>query len=458
MATTVVLCNRDLRLHDHPALTAACRDAERVVVLFVLDDALLASRYAAPNRVAFLLEALADLRAGLRARGSDLVVRRGDTIDEVDRLVSATGATRLHVSGDVSAHAVRRQDALARLARAHGCAFEIHPGVTVVEPGAVTPTGGGAYQVFTPYWRRWSAQPRRPLAPAPEALPPPAAVPPGEIPPLGDLVAGPTSPHRSRGGETEGLARLERWLDGGIGDYDAGRDRLADEATSRLSADLHFGCVSPTEVVARLDRRRSGHEPFLRQLCWREFNHQLLASRPDLVTEDLRPRGDDWDEDPEAVAAWKEGRTGYPVVDAGMRQLRDEGFMHNRARMLTASFLTKHLYVDWRVGAWHFMDWLLDGDLANNFAQWQWVAGTGNDSRPNRVLNPVTQGERHDPHGTYVRRYVPELAGVDDALVHTPWRAGGAAPAAGYPPPLVDHAEARARFLELRGRGGGAGH
>jgi deoxyribodipyrimidine photo-lyase len=188
-------------------------------------------------------------------------------------------------------------------------------------------------------------------------------------------------------------------------------------------------------------------------VCWREFTHQLLAAHPDLPSNDLRSKGDDWRDDRQAVAAWKEGRTGYPVVDAGMRQLRREGFMHNRARMIAASFLTKHLYVDWRVGAWHFMDWLVDGDLANNFAGWQWVAGTGTDSRPNRMFNPVTQGQRHDPDGAYVRRYVEELADVDPAHVHAPWEAAGTLlEVADYPPPIVDHREARARFLDARGR------
>jgi len=220
--------------------------------------------------------------------------------------------------------------------------------------------------------------------------------------------------------------------------------------------DLEGATAPDDEVAAALDRRRPGPEAFLREHCCRDYNHQLLAARPDLAHTDVRSRGDRWrtGADAEAdLAAWREGRTGYPLVDAGMRQLHHEGWMHNRTRMVTASFLTKHLYLDWRLGAWHFMDHLADGDLANNFGQWQWTAGTGTDSRPNRVFNPVIQGERYDPDGTYVRRWVPELAGVAGAAVHQP-RPPGAGPdlfGGGYPAPIVEHREARERFLAARG-------
>jgi deoxyribodipyrimidine photo-lyase len=453
VTTAIVLFTRDLRVHDHPALHAACERAEAVVGLFVLDDAVLASRYAAPNRVAYLREALVDLRAALKDRDGALVVRRGDTVEEVARLAREVGADEVHLSHDVSGHAARRDSALRAMGEEHGLRVETHPGVAAVEPLAVTTGDGGPYLVFTPYHRRWLDAPMRSPLPAPGRVPAPADVATGAIPALADLTTGEGSPERLAGGETAARRTLDAWLDGGVEDYADARDDLAADGTSGLSAHLHFGCVSPTEVVSRLDGRRRGHEPFRRQVCWREFTHQLLAAHPDLPSSDLRSKGDDWRDDEQAVAAWKEGRTGYPVVDAGMRQLRREGYMHNRARMITASFLTKHLYVDWRVGAWHFMDWLVDGDLANNFAGWQWVAGTGTDSRPNRMFNPVTQGQRHDPDGAYVRRYVEELADVDPAHVHSPWEAAGTLlEATDYPPPIVDHREARARFLAARGR------
>jgi deoxyribodipyrimidine photo-lyase len=453
LRTAVVLFTRDLRVHDHPALHAACTEADRVVPLFVFDDAILGSRYAAPNRVAGLLDALGDLRVALRERGGDLVLRRGDVVAEVRGLVEEVGATELHLSSDVSRYARRRQRAFEVLGDELDLRVEAHPGTVLVDPADLAPSGGDHFRVFTPYWRRWVEQPFRAPLPAPDTVALPDGLATDELPDRRDLVDGDEAPERLRTGERAARARLEDWFGAAIEDYDEGRDHLADDATSRFSPHLHFGCLSTAEIASRVDRRRSGHDAFLRQLCWREFNHQLLAANPELPREDLRSKGDRWRDDEEALAAWQQGRTGYPVVDAGMRQLRREGWMHNRARLLTASFLTKHLYLDWRVGAWHFMDHLVDGDLADNFGQWQWVAGTGTDSRPNRMFNPVTQGQRYDPDGVYVRRYVPELEAADDALVHAPWEAGEQLfGGLDYPPPIVDHAEARERFLSARGR------
>ena len=232
--------------------------------------------------------------------------------------------------------------------------------------------------------------------------------------------------------------------------YDHSHDDLAADATSRLSPYLHFGCLSPLEVAERASAVAVGAS-FVRQLAWRDFYHQLLDARPETSHDDMRARGDRWRKDEEGLAAWKEGRTGYPIVDAGMRQLLREGFIHNRARLITASFLTKDLYVDWREGAGHYLDWLVDGDVANNSGNWQWVAGTGADTRPNRVFNPIRQAKRFDPRGEYVRRYVPELAGIGDATVHEPWKLEAAERAGlDYPEPIVDHAEATARFLRRR--------
>lgn len=451
MSVAVVLFTRDLRVHDHPALHAAVTSGDRVVPLFVVDDAILASGHATPNRMAFLLDSLRDLRASLTARSGSLLVRRGDVAHQVARLVGEVGASSLHASADVSRYAHRRERALRSLCDDLAIGLHLHPGVTVVEPEDVRTTSGGHYEVFTPYWRRWSEVPQRAPLPPPDRVTLPSGVATGRIPALGDLVDGAPSPDLQRGGEARARARLDAWFDGAVGDYDRGRDELAAE-TSRLSADLHFGTLSPAEVADRVDRRRDGHESFLRQLCWRDFDHQLTAADPGIVVDDHRGRGDRWRDDPEAVAAWKEGRTGYPVVDAAMRQLRREGWMHNRARLLAASFLTKHLYVDWRVGARHFWDLLVDGDIANNAAQWQWVAGTGTDPRPNRMFNPVTQSRRYDPAGRYIRRYVPELRDLSDDLVHEPWRGDPSlSEATGYPAPIVDHAEARQRFLEARG-------
>ena len=453
MSTQLVLFNRDLRVHDHPALHAAASSGGIVVPLFVLDERILAAPFAAPNRLAFLLDSLVALRSALRALGSELFVRRGDPGHVVADLLRQSGATTLHLSDDVSAYATRRQHALARVAGDLGVEVVRHPGNVLVAPGAIRPTGGNHFKVFTPYWRRWLEAPVRQPVALPGSLRAPVGLVPGVIPDVADLVAEAASPGLFAGGESAGRARLEAWLDGPIADYEERRDVLADDATSRLSADLHFGTLSVVEIADRIDRRQSGHDAFLRQLCWRDFNHQLLASNPDLPRRDYRPRRDQWRDDDAAFAAWADGRTGIPIIDAGMRQLRAEGFMHGRARLLTASYLTKHLAIDWRRGAAHFAYWLVDGDLANNWANWQWVAGTGTDTRPNRMFNPVAQARRYDPDARYVRRWVPEIAHLPDDVVHEPHVAAEALRAGGrhYPAPLVDHAEARIAFLQRRG-------
>ena len=409
--TVVVLFTRDLRVHDQPAFAAAVERAERVVPLFVVDEAVLAA-FGAPNRVAFLVDALRDLDSSLRARGGALVVRRGNVVGETVRLALDVDATAVFVSEDVSAYAQERERRLGTGLAAAGAELEVYPGVTVVPPGDLAPEGKDHFRVFTPYWRRWREEPRRDVLTAPARIQLPDGVEVGRIPEPGELQPGRPAPKLPEGGESAGRRRLDAWLDDGLSHYAELADDLGADATSRLSPYLHFGCVSAAEVVARaLDVE--GSEPFVRQLCWRDFNHQLLAARPELAHEDLRPRESAWRDDEEALAAWREGRTGHPLVDAGMRQLLQEGFMHNRARLVAGSFLTKHLGIDWRIGAAHFFEHLVDGDVANNTGNWQWVAGTGTDSRPNRRLSPQRQSERFDPDGVYARRYIPELGTPD---------------------------------------------
>lgn len=443
MRVGIVLFTRDLRVHDNPALHAAWEECERVVPLFVLDDAVLAA-FGAPNRVAFLLDALRDLDTSLRGLGAGLVVRHGDVAAEVARVATAVGADALFLAEDVSAYARRRE----RRLRTAGVEVRSLPGVTVTPPGELTPSGGGdSFAVFTPYWKRWQAQPRRTVLELPAAIRCPE-IDPGRVPDLDEIVSGALSPGLPEGGETAGRRRLAAWLDSGLGAYGSGRDDLADDSTSRLSPYLRFGCLSPLEVAERA-RGRAGGDAFARQLCWRDFHYQLHAARPELARSDMRSRGDRWRDDDDALAAWTEGGTGYPLVDAGMRQLREEGFMHNRARLVTASFLTKHLYLDWRAGAAHFADLLVDGDIPSNIGNWQWVAGTGADTRPNRMFNPTRQAQRYDPTGAYVRRWIPELASLGGPAAHEPWKLGSLAPA-DYSAPIVDHDEAVARFRAAR--------
>ncbi len=453
---SIALFTSDLRLHDNPVLTAALRSAPHVVPLFVVDSGIAAAGFAVPNRAAFLADCLAALDEGLRARGGRLVVRSGEVVAETLRLAAATGAGEVHVAAGVSAYALRREERLRSVLEADGRLLRVHDAVvTAVPPGAVLPAGKDHYAVFTPYFRRWSAEPLRPVLPAPRAVRLPEAES-EPLPAAAALARGAASPGLPRGGEGEGRRRFAAWRRGGLARYADRHDDLAGDATSRLSPHLHFGSLSPVELVASARERAAagcaGAMAFVRQLAWRDFHHQMLAARPEAARRDYRPRHDRWREAPGELAAWRSGLTGYPLVDAAMRQLAHEGWMHNRARLIAASFLTKTLYLDWRHGARHFLDLLVDGDVADNQLNWQWVAGTGSDTRPHRVLNPLAQADRFDPEGAYVRRWVPELAGVPGRAVHRPWRLPAPERARlDYPEPVVSLEEGLARFRQARG-------
>jgi deoxyribodipyrimidine photo-lyase len=432
LRTALVLFTRDLRVHDNPALDLACRSADHVVPLFVRHDGL---GFAVPNRVKFLDESLADLRASLRARGGDLVLRHGDPVEETLRLAREVGADGLVLARDVSAYAQRRLEKLEQGCQEQRISLRVADSVTVVPPGAVTPAGGGHFKVFTPYWRAWTAQQWRTGVSAPDKVHLPSGLSTGRLPAAGD---GETSPQLPEGGESAARRRMGHWLRTGLGAYAERHDDLPGDATSRLSADLHFGCLSPLELAVRAGKAGGeGGDAFVRQLCWRDFHAQVAAAFPELPRKDYRPRRTaGWREDAHALDAWKNGQTGFPIVDAGMRQLAAEGYMHNRARLLTASFLSKQLNIHWTEGARHFFDLLVDGDIANNAGNWQWVAGTGNDTRPNRQFNLLRQAQRFDADGDYVRRYVPELASVEGSAVHAPWKLNRQP--GGYPAPLIE--------------------
>ena len=439
MRTAVVLFTRDLRVHDNPALHHACSAFDSVVPLFVEDDGIRATRYgAAAGRRRFLHESLVDLDASLRARGGGLVVRRGSVVAETVSVAREVGASTVVASADVSPYARARESELA-------AALELRllDGSFVVPAGEVAPAGRNHYQVFTPYHRAWAQVPLGEPLPAPPVIRLPDGL---EAPTGARGLGGDDRPSWAPGGETAGIERARVWLRDGLEGYGrGGHDDLAADVTSRLSPYLHFGCLSARLLAVRASAL--GGDAFVRQLCWRDFYGQLLWANPHTTTGDLRSRGDRWIDDPDALDAWKSGTTGFPLVDAGMRQLSAEGWMHNRARMVVASFLVKDLGIDWREGARHFFDLLLDGDVAQNVGNWQWVAGTGVDTRPNRIYNPTAQLRKLDPDGAYVRRYVPELADVPAADLADP---GLLAPA--YPRPIVDHAVAAAAFRERRGQ------
>ena len=423
-APSVLWFRRDLRLADNPALLAAVAEGEgRVVPLFVLDDRLLGP--SGPNRVAFLFRALRALDASMG--GGRLVVRRGDPQVVVPQVAREVGADHVHVAADFGPYGRRRDAALADLLVRSGSPYAI-------EPGVVVKTDGTPFRVFTPFFKTWRTMRWDPPEPAPAPVVWVAAGGDGvpDDPPVeADLpVAGEAAAHRRLAAFRERLA--------GYGDH---RDTPAAAATSRLSVDLKYGTLHPRQLLDGLGRSPS-EQRFRTELAWREFYADVLWHRPETARASLVPmmRHLEVDEGPDADArfdAWATGRTGYPIVDAGMRQLVAEGWMHNRVRMITASFLVKDLHLDWQRGARFFLHHLVDGDLASNHHGWQWVAGTGTDPSPyHRIFNPRLQGERFDPDGDYVRRYVPEV-GTD-----------------AYPSPIVDHdierKEALARYAAVK--------
>ena len=432
----IMVFTRDLRVSDNPALTAAAQGS-KVVCAFVHDDALLSGRTMHPLRTRFLSECLADLDASLRRLGCRLELGEGNWVDAVLGLATRTGARSIHLSDDVTPYACRR---FARLEAAAGKAVEVcrSPGLTALPPGVVTPAGGDHYRVFTPYYRRWLTTPRRPLLPPPTSLRTVGRTGPGL---RSRSVASPRTPPgpstAGLGGEHAAATRLASWADGAIARYGEHRDDLAEPATSGLSRDLHFGCLSPLQVESAI-AGLAGAAPFRRQLCWRDFYLQILAARPETAWSDYVERGSRPGTDPMAFDQWRSGLTGVPIVDAAMRQLALEGFLPNRARMIAASFLTRNLGLNWQDGAQHFLEHLVDADVALNNLNWQWMAGHGTGTNPHRVLSPTRQGHRFDPHGTYVRRHVPELRGLDSAVIHEPWRLGrGELARLGYPKPMV---------------------
>ncbi len=457
----IVWFRRDLRLHDHPALTTAATDGRAVVPLFVVDPRLVHGRFASPNRTWFLLETVRVLAADLAAVGAPLVVRVGDPREVVPALAADIGATDVFVSRDYAPYGRARDRAVAAALARVGAALREEPGVLVHEPEEVSTALGGPFRVYSPFRRAWEAQPRRAVLAAPTHLPDHGLAP-GRIPSVSDLGLGegPTADLAALPlpGEAAARARLDRWLATGLETYAGSRDRSdRPNGTSRLSADLHLGSLSALEVVERAVGDGDGRHAFLNELVWREFYAHVLFHRPDVRRRSSRAAFDSmaWSTDSTAIEAWRTGRTGYPFVDAAMRELLATGWMPNRARMVVASFLTKDLLVDWRVGEAHFMRHLVDGDVASNNGGWQWCASTGTDPQPYfRIFNPVAQGRRSDPDGAYVRRWVPELATVPNGQIHEPWLLTAEEQAEArcrlgvdYPWPIVDHAEARTRAL-----------
>lgn len=464
MSAALIWFRNDLRLADHPALIAALGSGQAIVPVYILDEETDGLRLRGAASRWWLHHSLQALDASLRLLGSRLVLRRGPAEQVMPELAAECGATAVYWNRAYDP-AARERDARIKLAfNAHGMVAEGLKGNLLFEPWEVKAAGSDSYKVFSAFWRACRAlrSPDSPL-PAPKSLPAPAKWPRTDR--LAAWELRPSAPDWAGGlraawtpGEAAARARLTHFLDEALVRYREERDLPAVEATSRLSPHLAFGEISPRTIWQAATAR--GHsaatEKFLAEIGWREFSYHLLFHHGDLAQRNFRPEFDafPWmnngadDSMEEPIEAWRRGRTGYPIVDAGMRELWTTGWMHNRVRMIVASFLTKDLLVDWRVGERWFWDTLVDADPANNAASWQWVAGTGADAAPYfRIFNPVLQGEKFDPDGDYVRRWVPELAGLPTKSIHQPWTANQPPPADVYPARLVDHAAARERAL-----------
>ncbi|HSK32120.1 MAG TPA: deoxyribodipyrimidine photo-lyase [Propionicimonas sp.] len=441
---------RDLRRADHPALAAAAGHG-RVLPCFVIDPAFFDD--AGPVRQGWLA---ATLKALDEAYDGNLCLRHGDPVTVIPALAREVGATQVHVSTETEPGGAAR-DGLVRAALAdHGVEWVETGSPYAVTPGRVLNRTGQPYRVFTPFSRAWQDHGWRPPAAEPGGLQLARAASHAGAWHLVDAALEACPIDLPPAGESAALHRWAEFLDGGLQGYDGHRDRPDLDGTSRLSPYLKFGVVHPRTLLADLSGRAGkGAQRYVTELAWREFYADVVHHNPGSLTSDLNPLGLDYDDPGEAFDAWREGRTGYPIVDAGMRQLLAVGWMHNRVRMITASFLAKDLHAWWPLGARHFLDHLIDGDLASNTHGWQWTAGTGTDASPYfRVFNPVTQAEKFDPEGDYVRRYVPELRHLPGAAAHRPWEAVDGY-AGGYPERIVDHAaeraEALARYQRARG-------
>ncbi len=461
---TILWFRNDLRLADHAALQAALDTGRPVLPVFILDDAAAGDWALGGASRWWLHHSLLALQHDLQQRGAGLVLRRGDSVAIIVDIARQAGATEVFTGGSAEPWARQVDRAASEALGTQGARLHRMRTTMLFHPESVRTKTGGAYSVYTPFANACLA-----LGPPKEALPAPATIRGATLPAsdrLDDWGLLPTPPHWASGlgeawtpGETGATERAQAFLTHGLTVYDTGRDHPGEDGTSMLSPHLHFGEISACQLWHQVHRQPAGkgRQIFIRELLWREFNTHLLWQHAALPDAPLRPEfaAMPWRDDPAGLRAWQRGRTGIPIVDAGMRQLWRTGWMHNRVRMIVASFLIKHLMIPWQQGEAWFWDTLVDADLPNNASNWQWVAGSGADAAPYfRVFNPVLQGRKFDVEGEYVRRFVPELAKLDPRHIHAPWDAPAAVLAAAgielgktYPQPIVDLAAGRARAL-----------
>lgn len=460
MKTIIVWFRNDLRIHDHPALWTASQGSDHVVPVFIFDTAVYEGEHASVNRNKFLHECLNDLKLSLKNVGADLVIREGKADEVLAELAAETNADAVYFTYDYTPYSVVRDEKMKQALQSKNIDIKAFPGRLIVDnvQGLMTKQGT-PHKVFTPFWKNWAGQARREIVPTPRKLSLPSNVRLGKILPLETLTKNrQLSPNTLKGGETEAKKRLKKFLDRGVKKYHEANNDLAADGTSRLSSYLHLGCLSARDIESRLGESE-GERAWNRQLAWRDFYHYVLYHNPDNAKKEFQEkyRSLKWRTSKKDLEKWQQGQTGYPVVDAAMRQLKDEGWMHNRARLIVGSFLTKDLWLDWRAGEAYFMEMLIDGDEANNNGNWQWIASVGVDPAPvyRRLYSPSSQRDKYDPAGAYVRKYVPELKKVDDKYLSEPWKMpdeeqekASCIIGKEYPAPIVDHKEARAYALE----------
>ena len=457
----IIWLRRDLRLADNPALQAGVESGKPLILLYI-DEANKGRAMGAASKV-WLHHSLTSLSTAIAKKGGQLILRRGDAADILNEIIADTGADEIHWNRRYEGWARDMDQALKSNLKLRGLKVESHKANLLIEPWEVATKTGGFYKVFTPFWRAVRANfTVDPDLPAPIKL---NCVEGLKSDKARDWNLLPTCPNWGtkimsyhEAGEAPAMRRLKSFLVGPVGQYDAQRDRPDDETgTSKLSPHLAFGEISPRQIWNAAYGIGGDSDKFLSEIGWREFSYTLLFYNPHLARQNYKAEFDKfpWDSDPAKVEAWRRGQTGYPFVDAGMRELWQTGWQHNRVRMVCASFLIKHLLTDWRVGEDWYWDTLLEADPASNAASWQWVAGSGADASPYfRIFNPFTQGEKFDPNGDYVRKYVPELAKLPKKYIHQPWAApkevldqSGVELGKTYPKPLVDHKTARERAL-----------
>ncbi|MFU8838393.1 MAG: cryptochrome/photolyase family protein [Thiohalomonadaceae bacterium] len=467
MSLALLWFRRDLRLHDNPALLAALAAHRQLVLVYIHDPDAEAPWQAGAASRWWLHHSLAALDKSLAQRGARLILRQGDSQSVLQTLIKECGATHIYWNRLYEPACIPRDSAIKIALQAQGIQVSSHNSALLFEPWQVVKPDSTPYRVFTPFWKTCQRLGlERQLQAAPEQIPSldgPDSLPLDALQLQPRLAWADGFTHSWTPGEDGALQAMELFMDTALSHYAEGRDRPAQPGTARLSPHLHFGEISPARLVQAVMQTPlpSGHladaETWLRELGWREFAHYLLYHFPETATQPFDPRFTDfrWEHDPQGLQAWQRGQTGFPIIDAGMRELWHTGWMHNRVRMIVASLLSKNLLIPWQAGAAWFWDTLLDADLAANTLGWQWTAGCGADAAPwFRIFNPVLQGQKFDPQGTYVRRWVPELAALPNKHLHQPWRLSAAELVAyglklgeDYPSPIVDLSASRQRAL-----------